>query len=74
VRRYEKEIQNTVAGMFRELLGKAARITISGIFIDGRKVVYFIPLSLYYNYKSLTGITDKLQAVIFDEAIPVNKK
>jgi hypothetical protein len=74
VRRYEKEIQNTVAGMFRELLGKSARITISGIFIDGRKVVYFIPLSLYYNYKSLTGITDKLQAVIFDEAIPVNKK
>jgi hypothetical protein len=74
VRRYEKEIQNTVVGMFRELLGRAARVLMSGIYISGRKVVYFIPLSLYYNYKSLTGISSKLQAVIFDEAIPVNKK
>jgi hypothetical protein len=63
-----------VVGLFKELLGTQAKITKAGVFLDGKQVVYFIPLSLYFHYKSLTAIANKLQAIIFDEAIPVNKK
>src|SRR5438874_410080 len=76
MRRHEKEIQNTVSSMFRTLLGgvKGLKITLLGIFLNGKQVVYFIPLNVYYNYKSLTGLASRLKAVIFDEAIPLNKR
>lgn len=74
IRRYEKEFQSTVKPMFQNLLGKEAKVTLNGVFMNNKVVVYFIILNQYYNYKGLTGIADELQAIIFDEAIPLNKR
>lgn len=60
--------------MFQNLLGKEAKVTLNGVFMNNKVVVYFIILNQYYNYKGLTGIADELQAIIFDEAIPLNKR
>lgn len=36
--------------------------------------IHFIPLSLYYKYKGLTGLADKLAGIVYDEAIPMENE
>jgi hypothetical protein len=50
-----------------------AKVTLKGVNYDGVRKIFFISLSQYANYKSLTfHDKEKVEWIIFDEAIPLN--
>lgn len=80
VRRRKDDISNTVVDLFRETFMDDPRfnhpyITSQGVKAgDFGKCIYFIPLSLYYKYKGLTKIAERLAGIVYDEAVPMDKE